>query len=112
VRDHTLFFRARDISGNRLRVEGRGIDVEAGARVQQLADDEADRQRQRGHDLEVEQCLHADPPDLRQVAHGSDAVHDGAEDHRRDHHLDELDEPIAERLERGAGLRRAGMRQA
>jgi hypothetical protein len=33
-----------------------------------------------------------------------DAAHDGAEHHRCDHHLDQLDETVAERLEGGAEL--------
>jgi len=47
-----------------------------------LAHQEADRERDGRHRLEVEQRLDADPPDLLEVAHRRDAVHHGAEDHR------------------------------
>jgi hypothetical protein len=33
-----------------------------------------------------------------------DAVHDGAEDDRRDQHADQLDEAVAKRLHRGAEI--------
>ena len=66
---------------------------------------EPDDQRKRGHDLEIDQRLHADAADLLHVLHAGDAVHDGAEDDRRDEHLDQLDEPVAERLHRLAELR-------
>src|SRR5262249_37651803 len=45
-----------------------------------------------------------DPADLLEVSHRADAMHHGAEDHRRDHHLDQRDEAVAERLESGAGM--------
>jgi hypothetical protein len=54
--------------------------------------------------LEIEQRLDADAADLFEVAHRADAVHDRAEDDRRDHHLDQRDEAVTERLERDAGI--------
>src|SRR6185369_16930144 len=39
------------------------------------------------------------------VLHAGDADHHGAEDDRRDHHLDQLDEGVAQRLHRLAGGR-------
>src|SRR3546814_15575556 len=42
--------------------------------------------------------------DLLEITHRSDAVHDGAEDHRRDHHLDQCDKPVAQGLHGGASL--------
>ena len=62
------------------------------------------RQRQGRHRLEIEQRLDADAADLLEVAHRADAVHHRAEDHRRDHHLDQRDEAVAERLQRDAGV--------
>ena len=56
------------------------------------------------NDLEVDQRLEADAPDLLEVAHRGDAVHHRAEDHRRDHHLDQRNEAVAERLQRSAGV--------
>ena len=51
-------------------------------------------------DLEVDERLEADAPDLLQVAHLGDAGHDRGEDDRRDQHLDQLDEAVAQRLHR------------
>ncbi len=48
---------------------------------------------------------HAGLADRLHVLHAGDAGHDGAEDDRRDHHLDELDEAVAERLERRRRVR-------
>ena len=59
-----------------------------------------------GHHLEVEQRLAADAADLLHVARAGDAEHHGAEDDRRDQHLDQRDEAVAERLQRNAGLGR------
>ena len=58
----------------------------------------------RAHDLEIEQREAARLADLLHVFHAGDAEHDRAEDDRRDQHLDELDEAIAERLHGRAGL--------
>jgi hypothetical protein len=91
----TLLAGARHVGRDRLGVEGSRIDVEADARLQNLAHQQPDDERQRGHRLEIEQRLDADPADLLEVAHRSDAVHHGAENHRRDHHLDHRDEGIA-----------------
>src|SRR5262249_51648451 len=104
VRDDSLLLGSADVGGNRLRVERGRIDVEAAARPDDLTDQEPDDQRQRGYHLEIHQRLDADAPDLLEIAHRCDAVHDGAEDHRRDHHLDELNETVAERLERLSGF--------
>ena len=59
----------------------------------------------RRDDLEVDQRLAADPPDLLHVAGAGDAEHDRAEDDRADQHLDEGDEPVAERLQLDRGRR-------
>src|SRR5205085_2321045 len=106
MRDNAFFFGAADVACHRLWIERRRVDVEALARLQQLADDQADRQRQGRNRLEVEQRLDADAADLLEIAHRADAIHHGAEDHRRDHHLDQGDEAIAERFQLNAGLRK------
>src|SRR5262249_29351914 len=59
-------------------------------------------QRNRRHDLEIDECLDGDAPDTLCLAHACDAVDDGAEDDRRDDHPYEPDEQIAQRTE---GLR-------
>ena len=86
----------------------RGIDVEARARPEHVDDGEADHQRDRRDDFEVEQGLAADAADLLHVAGAGDAEDDGAEDDRADQHLDERDEAVAERLQLHG--RRAGSR--
>ena len=78
---------------------GRG-DVQARARLEHVADDQPDDEGERRHDDEVEQRQPADLADLRRLADRPDAEHDRAEDDRADHHLDQVDEPGADRLER------------
>ena len=87
-----------------MRVDRGRIDVEAGTGLKYFADDQADRQRHRGDDLEIDQRFQADAADALQIAHRGDAVHDGAEDHRRDHHLDQRDKAVAKRLQRLAEI--------
>jgi hypothetical protein len=72
--------------------------VQAGTRLD-VADDQADGQRDRRHDQEVAEREAADLADLRGLADRADAEHDGAEDDRADHHLDQVDEAGAERLQ-------------
>ena len=81
-------------------VERRGIDVHAGAGLHDVDDREADDQRDRADDLEIEQRIAAGLADLLHVLHAGDADDDRAEDDRRDDHLDQLDEAVAERLHR------------
>src|SRR2546423_6438779 len=95
-----------DVARDRVGIEGRRVDVEPLARLQKLADHETEGQRHRRDRLEIEQGLDADPADLLEIAHRADPVHDGAEDDRPDHHLDERDEAVTKRLERGAGGRK------
>ena len=69
--DGALLFALRDERLDRLRVGGRCID--AGTRLPQIDDDEADDQGQRGHDLEINECFDSDPADLLHVGHAGDA---------------------------------------
>ena len=48
--------------------------------------------------LEIDQRADADAAHLREVAGRGDAVHHDAEHDHRDHHLDQLDEAVAQRL--------------
>ena len=75
------------------------VEVQAGAGVDDVADDQADGQRDGRHDEEVAQRQAADLADLGRLADRADAEHDGAEDDRADHHLDQVDEAVAERLQ-------------
>ncbi len=88
------------IGGHRLRIERTRIDVHADAGSERVREHDAETKRNGGDDLEVDDGFHADAADLAQVACADDAMHHDAEHERRDRHLDELDEGIAERLER------------
>jgi hypothetical protein len=105
-RDEALLLGAVHVALHRPGIERGRIDVEAFAGLQQIADQKPERERDRRHRLEVDQRLHADPAHLLEIAHGADAVHDGAEDHRCDHHLDQRDETVAQRFESDAGVRK------
>ena len=105
VVDGALLGRLRRVGRDRLGVERVDIDIHAGAGLPQIDDDKADDQGQRGHDLEIDQRLDADPADLLHVLHAGDAVDDGAEDDRGDQHLDQLDEQVTEPFHAFAELR-------
>ena len=93
------------VSGRGLHVNGRGGHVQSRARLQHIDHDEADDQRDRRHDLEVDERAQPDTADLTHGTHVRDADDNRREDDRRDHHADQLDESIAERPHRGAGFR-------
>ena len=73
--------------------------AEARARTHQISDQQPDDQREGGDDLEIDQRLDADAADLLGILDMRDARYHRAEDDRRDHHLDQLDEAVAERLD-------------
>ncbi len=102
--DDAFLLGGGDVIRHRLGVERRRIDIEAFAGLQHLAHQKPDAERDGGDDLEIKQRLDAAPADLAEIAHRADAVHHGAEDHRRDHHLDQRDKGVAQRLHRHAGL--------
>ena len=80
--------------------------AKAVARLDDIADEEPDHQRKGRDDFEIDQRLDADAADLLGVLDMGDARHHGAEDDRRDHHLDQLDEAVAERLDPVVGRKR------
>ena len=80
------------------RIDMREVDVHSGAGLEQVDGDEADDQGDRGQHLEIDQRLERDAADLGHVGHAGNAVHDRAEDDRRDEHADGLDEGVAERF--------------
>ena len=84
------------------RIKRRRVDVHASAWLHHEYRGEPDHQRQDGEHVEQRHRLHQRLADLLAVVQARDAEHDRAEDDRRDHHLDELDEAVAERLERRA----------
>ncbi len=76
-----------------------GIDVHAVAGAEDIGEQQADHERDRGHHLEIDQRLDADPADLLEVAGAGDAVHHDAEHDRRHDHRDQLEEGVAEDLQ-------------
>ena len=90
IRGRGLLRGRRDLAGGK---------IQPLTRMDDIADDEADGQRDRGHADEVGQGDTADLADLRGTADRAHADHDAAEDDRGDHHLDQVDEPGADRLE-------------
>jgi len=93
--DRRLVRGARGVIGDRVRV-ARATEAVAWAR--EVADQEADGQRKGRDDLEIDERLDADPADLARILDVRDTRHDRAEDDRRDGHLDQLDEAVAQRL--------------
>ena len=95
------------VSGGRMDIFGDGGGVrragEAGARFEQIADKQADRQREGRDDLEIDQRLDPDAPNLARIFDMGHARHHRAEDDGRDHHFDQLDEAVAQRLHPGLG---------
>jgi hypothetical protein len=79
---------------------GERADVEPLPGLRHVHHHETDRERERGDDLEVEQRLAPHPPQLGQVGHARDAMHNREEDDRRDHHLHQIDERVTDGLER------------
>ena len=51
-----------------------------------------------GHHFEVQQRLQSDPAQFAHIADAGDAHHHRKEDDRTDHHADQLDEAVAQRL--------------
>ena len=77
---------------------GIGLAGQPAADIDEVADDQADHEREGRDDLEIDQRLHADAADLARVLDVADAGDDGAEDDRCDHHPDQADEAVAQRL--------------
>ena len=88
------------IRGDRVHVGGRRIEADAAARLHHVDDHQADGERQHRGELEVDQRAEADPADLLHRAHLRDADDHRGEHDRRDQHLHQLDEAVAERLHR------------
>ena len=73
---------ALGVVGDGVGVERRRVGVEARARLEHVGDDQADGERERRDDLEIEQRLAADAADLLHVPGAGNAEDDGAEDDR------------------------------
>ncbi len=86
---------------------GIAVQVEAGARMQQVAGGQAQDQGDARQHFEIDNGLQADAADLAGLADMTDARNHRAEDQHGDHHLQEIDEGVADRLHPrlGADLR-------
>jgi hypothetical protein len=102
--DKPLLLGAIDVACDRICIKRGRIDVEPFAGLKKLSDHEPHHQRNGRDRLEIEQGLDADTSDFLEIAHRAYPVHDRAEDDRRDHHLDERNEPVTKRFERDAGV--------
>ena len=102
--DYAGFVDAAGVGGGRFGIERGKIDIEAGAGVKNCGDENADDESERGNDFEIEKGFDADAADFFEVGHGGNTLDDYAEDYRRDHHSNQGDEGVAERLEGHAGL--------
>ena len=79
-----------------------GVDVHARTGLHHVGHHQPHHQRQGGEEQEVRHGLAEDAAHGGELRHARDAGHDGQEDDRSDDHLHQLDEGIAQRLERFA----------
>lgn len=96
--DAVFSVRLGDVAGDRGCIDLARIDVHAVAGTKNIRNAEADDEGKRRHDLEINKGFDARAPDGLQIGHRCDAMHDRAEDDRRDDHLDQLDEGVTQRL--------------
>ena len=95
--DSLLGLRLLGEVGHRLRI-GHGA-AEARARTHYVSDDQPDYKGECRNDLEIDQGFDADAADFLGILDMRDSGNHRAEDNRRDHHLDQLNEAVAERLD-------------
>ncbi|MNQ64906.1 hypothetical protein D3C85_793460 [compost metagenome] len=103
--DGALLLAGGGKGGNALGVQGGRVDMHADARLHDVHHYQADEQGDGGDDFEVSQRVAAGLAHCLHVLHAGDAADHGAEDDRRDGHLDQLDEAVAQGFERDAGFR-------
>ncbi len=95
----------RGVLRDRLGVQRGGIDIHPRARLYDLDHHQPDEQRDGGDHLEIRQRFEADAAQLLHVADAGDAHDHREEDDGRDHHPDQLNEAIAQRLHRFGSVR-------
>ncbi len=86
-------------------IERRRVDIHAMSGREKVSNGQAHDQGDRRDNLEIDDGLGANAPNLPQVAGANDTVDDDTEDQRCDDHLDQFDEAVAERLELGSDVR-------
>lgn len=80
------------------RVQRGGVDVHPLPRTRQIAGEQPDDERHRGRDLEPDERFEPHASERLEISRLGDPGDDHAEHQRRDHRLDQPDEPVAERL--------------
>ena len=70
----------------------RGLNIKIMARLNNVAHGQPHGKGKRGHGDEIPEGNTAGFPHTRGGPHRANAQHNGAENHRRDHHLNEIDE--------------------
>ena len=105
-------FGARHVAGNRLFVQRGRRDVQAGARLPQIANDKPDHQGDRRDHLEIDDRPQADHADSAHTPYLGDADRHGGEDDRRHDRADQRDEAVAERPHVNGQARIDGAEQA
>ena len=73
--------------------------------MQHVGRDEPHQQCQRRHHFEVDECFCAHAPYFAHVSHARNADDDRGEDDWRERHADQLDEAVAQWLQRDGGMR-------
>ena len=79
--------------------------MQAGARLKHVNRNEPDRHRDGGQDLEIDQGLQPEPPKLTHARDMRQSVHDRAKDDGGQHHPEQRDERVAQRLHRDGNAR-------
>ena len=95
--DAVQLLRGVGVGRDRLQVRGGRVEHDSGSGLHDVDHDQADGERQRRDDFEVDERAEADAADLLHGAHLGNADDHGREHDRRDQHPHELDEAVAER---------------
>lgn len=88
------------------RIQTAGLDVHPHARTNDECRREPDEQSGGCQQIKKRQGFDDDARDIRLRMQRTDAAHDRAKDDRRDHHANQRDESVSERLERRTVKRR------
>lgn len=90
--------RAGRVAGHRPDVQRVDVCVDPHTRPHEIDDNQPDDQSEGRNQLEIDNGLKTKSTNFSQVSDLGDPHDDGRKDDGRDHHLDKLDEGIAERL--------------
>ena len=80
--------------------------MNTGARLDKMHDNQADKKSKSGDYFKIQQCLTAHTAHSLEAVHACNAHNDRAENHRRNDHLDKIDECIAKGFELNGNIRR------